>query len=100
MLDDNFCSFAKELPYCRDEVLVLARVYKLFAATGTSTWKEKSVDWLAIFLAAEMISSPSTIAAANTAPSLENAYFFVFQELASFSVYLGILQCKLIRCHL
>ncbi|KAH7116219.1 hypothetical protein B0J11DRAFT_510559 [Dendryphion nanum] len=83
-IDKGFPSFIhKPQAHLFDNIWgsALGRVFHNFAKTGTSTWPEKSADFFALYLATELLATPNTLTGGNTGPSVEDAYYFIVQDL-------------------
>lgn len=83
-LDKNFgrhLSEPTDAMFDNDDASAVGHVFQAFAAKGTSTWHRKSVEWFLVYLLTEIGVTPHSIRQGFNAPSLENAYSTVIQDL-------------------
>ncbi|KAI9856863.1 MAG: hypothetical protein M1824_005237 [Vezdaea acicularis] len=83
-LDKNMNDYLKEPPHCRfdnEHTSAIGNVWKEFSNTGTDTWHKKTVEWFMVYLMTEIEATPNNIRQGYNAPSMQDAYQPVVQDL-------------------
>ena len=83
-LDKNFnhhLSEPTDAMFDNDDASAVGHVFQAFAAKGTSSWHRRSAEWFLVYLLTEIGVTPHSIRQGFNAPSLENAYSTIIQDL-------------------
>lgn len=83
-LDKNFSRHLAEpidAMFDNDDASAIGHAFQAFADEGTSTWHRRTVEWFLVYLLTEVGVTPHNLRQGCNAPSFENAYSSVIQDL-------------------
>ena len=83
-LDKNFSRHIAEpidAMWDNDYASAVGHVFRAFADQGTSSWHRRTIEWFLIYLMTEVGITPHNLRAGCSAPSIEDAYSSVIQDL-------------------
>ena len=72
--------------YDNEQISAVAHLFHHFENTGTSTWHQKSVEWLLVYIISEIAGTPHNIRKGFNCPSVMDAYDSIVQELVGYSI--------------
>ena len=83
-LDKNFSRHLTEpidAMWDNEYASAVGHVFRAFADAGSSTWHRRTIEWFLTYLVTEVSVTPHNLRAGCSAPSIEEAYSFVIQDL-------------------
>lgn len=96
-LDKKFSEYLKLPPECLfdyDAASVVANISHTFSETGTSSWHKKTVEWFLVYLMTEIAAAPNNVRQGRNAPTVENAYQAIVQDLVRGEPYNSRMSCR------
>ena len=83
-LDKNFSRHIAEpidAMWDNEDASAVGHVFRAFADAGSSTWHRRTIEWFLTYLITEVGVTPHNLRAGCSAPSVEEAYSSVIQDL-------------------
>ena len=83
-LDKNFSRHLAEpidAMWDNEDASAVGHVFRAFADAGSSTWHRRTIEWFLTYLITEVGVTPHNLRAGCSAPSIEEAYSSVIQDL-------------------
>ena len=83
-LDKNFARYITEpidAMWDNENASAVGHVFRAFADQGSSSWHRRTIEWFVTYLMTEVGVTPHNLRAGCSAPSIEDAYSAVIQDL-------------------